>query len=169
MVVGEAFLVRGDNGGNAETRPGSPLAVPFEGHGMAGGTRRELKMTEERARSPRITGIAWGSVRIEGRERPFKDVKLYPGGAREWDWRETGTDHRPGVQPADVQELLDHGASVVVIAQGFNQQLEVRDETRDMLEERGVALHVLPTEKAVELYNELREKEPAGALIHSTC
>jgi hypothetical protein len=25
-------------------------------------------------------------------------------------WRETGTEHSPGIQPADVQELLDRGA-----------------------------------------------------------
>jgi hypothetical protein len=123
----------------------------------------------ERVRSPRVSSVSWGSVRVEGRAHPFKDVKLYPGGAREWDWRETGTDHRPGVQPADVQELLDHDASVVIIAQGFNQRLQVEDETRGILKERSVALHVLPTDKAVELYNELRQKEPVGALIHSTC
>ena len=29
-------------------------------------------------------------------------AKLYPGGARAWDWRETGTRHRPGIQPADI-------------------------------------------------------------------
>jgi hypothetical protein len=126
-------------------------------------------MTEVTERSPRVTGVSWGSVRVEGRPGSFKDAMLYPGGAREWDWRETGTDHRPGVQPADVQELLDHGATVVVIGQGFNQRLQVKDETRDVLNERQVALHVLPTEEAAELYNELRETEPAGALIHSTC
>lgn len=46
----------------------------------------------------------------------FKDVKLWPGGARDWDWDETATGHRAGVQPDDVRELLDHGAGHVVIA-----------------------------------------------------
>jgi hypothetical protein len=124
---------------------------------------------KEALRSPRITSVSWGNVRVEGHAGSFKDAKLYPGGAREWDWRETGTDHRPGVQPTDIQELLDHGASAVIIGQGFNQRLQVKDETRDMLAGRDVALHVHPTEKAVELYNELREREPIGALIHSTC
>lgn len=37
-------------------------------------------------RSPRITRLSWGHLEIEG-GRAFKDAKLYPGGAREWDWR----------------------------------------------------------------------------------
>ena len=49
-------------------------------------------------------------------EKPYKDAKLFPGGSREWNWRETGTEHVPGIQPADVQELLDHGAKVVVLS-----------------------------------------------------
>jgi hypothetical protein len=38
-----------------------------------------------------------------------------------------------------------------------------------MLEERDVSAHVRETGEAIELYNELRETERVGALIHSTC
>lgn len=101
---------------------------------------------------------------------PFKDAKLYPGGAREWDWRETGTSHDPGIQPADVEELLDHGARVVVLARGMDERLQVQDETLQMLADAGVEVHVHPTEKAVETYNELRSRGvPVGGLFHSTC
>ena len=65
-------------------------------------------------RSPRVHELDWGRVVVEGQPLPFKDVKLYPGGAREWDWNETGTHHLPGIQPADVKELLDHGAGLCV-------------------------------------------------------
>lgn len=44
--------------------------------------------------SPRITHLSWRRLDVDA-ERSFKDAKLYPGGAREWDWRETGTDHDP--------------------------------------------------------------------------
>lgn len=60
------------------------------------------------ARSPRITDFVWGRISVG--DRVFKDAKLWPGGAREWDWTETGTRHEPGIQPADVAELLEHGA-----------------------------------------------------------
>ena len=51
-------------------------------------------------RSPRITHLSWGRLEVEG-GRSFKDAKLWPGGGRAWDWKETGTRHRPGIQLAD--------------------------------------------------------------------
>ena len=123
---------------------------------------------EHEVRSPRITRLSWGRVEVDG-ERPFKDAKLYPGGAREWDWRETGTAHVPGIQPTDVQELLDHGATAVVLSKGILERLEISPETLKMLRDRGVSTHVLQTEKAVEVYNKLRQTQPTGGLIHSTC
>ena len=118
--------------------------------------------------SPRITHLSWGRLEVEGYE-PFKDVKLFPGGAREWDWRETGTRHVPGVQPADVEELLDHGASVVVITKGMNERLQVCPETLQMLEKQGIPAYVLQTEAAVQFYNKLSEREQVGGLFHTTC
>ena len=120
------------------------------------------------ARSPRIAHFSWGRLEVEG-EGSFKDAKLYPGGAREWDWRETGTHHVPGIQPADVEELLDHGATTVVLSKGIWERLQVCPETLEMLRARGVATHVLETEKAVEHYNELCASEPVAGLFHSTC
>lgn len=120
--------------------------------------------------SPRITHLSWGRLEVEGHEAPFKDAKLYPGGARAWDWNETGTRHRPGIQPADVEELLDHGAETVILSRGINERLQVKPETLSMLEERGVSVDVLQTEQAVERYNALQaEGKPVGGLFHSTC
>ena len=56
--------------------------------------------------SPRITHLSWGRLEVEGREAAFKDAKLFPGGARTWDWNETGTRHMPGIQPADVEVAI---------------------------------------------------------------
>jgi hypothetical protein len=126
-------------------------------------------MTEQETNSPRITHLSWGRLEVEGQSNPFKDTKLFPGGAREWDWNETGTDHKPGIQPADVEELLEHGATAVVLGRGFYERLQVRPETLQKLEESSVIAHVEQTEEAVWLYNELSESERVGALIHSTC
>ena len=122
---------------------------------------------EGKVDSPRVTDLAWGRLEVEG--STFKDAKLFPGGTRAWDWNETGTNHEPGIQPADVEELLECGATTVVLSKGFHERLGVTPETLRMLEERGVAAHVRQTEEAIRLYNELRETEKVGALIHSTC
>jgi hypothetical protein len=120
------------------------------------------------ARSPRIERLSWGRVHVNG-YRPFKDAKVYPGGARAWDWEETGTGHESGIQPSDVEELLGHGAEVIVIATGIFGRLRVHPDTLRLLEERGVATHIFKTDEAVRLYNEMRETEPVGGLFHSTC
>lgn len=118
--------------------------------------------------SPRVTHLSWGSLEVEGRGS-YKDAKLWPGGSRAWDWNETGTSHVPGIQPADVEEVVEQGAETVVLSRGMNERLQVEPETLEMLEDRGVEALVLQTEEAVERYNELAGSEPVGALIHSTC
>lgn len=124
----------------------------------------------DRPTSPRIDQISWGSIRVRDPDASYKDAKLFPGGSREWDWNETGTEHTPGIQPADVEDLLEHGARVVVLSRGMNRRLRVQDETLERLEEEGVEAHVAQTEEAVRLYNDLREREkPVGGLFHSTC
>jgi hypothetical protein len=125
-------------------------------------------MTGTTKHSPRIVESRWGRLSIEG-HGSVKDAKLYPGGARDWDWRETGTRHDPGIQPADVAELLDHGAEVVVLSTGVFRMLKVCPETLLLLKNKHIPCHVLPTPDAVVTYNRLAETEAVGALIHSTC
>src|SRR5439155_986873 len=116
---------------------------------------------ESRNYSPRIKDVSWGRLEVEGKAEPYKDAKLFPGGSREWNWRETGTGHRPGIQIADVQELLDHGANVIVLSRGMAECLQVPRETMDFLKQRQIAVHVLPTKEAAALYNKPAETDPA--------
>jgi hypothetical protein len=118
--------------------------------------------------SPKIVHLAWGHLEVED-GRSFKDAKLFPGGAREWNWSETGTRHVPGIQPADIEELLQHGATVVVLSKGVWERLQTCPETLDLLGAQGIPFHVLQTEQAATLYNELRESERVAGLFHSTC
>ena len=124
-------------------------------------------MTSEKL-SPRIAGISWGRVEVEG-QKPMKDAKVFPGGSRAWNWTETGTEHVPGIQPGDVEELIERGSRVVILSTGMRERLQVCPETLELLRQKDLPVHVLPTEEAVRLYNELREKVPVGGLIHSTC
>ena len=126
-------------------------------------------MTPAELKSPRISHLSWGRVEVEGHP-PFKGAgQIFPGGAREWDWRETGTRHAPGIQPADIRELIEHGARAVVLSSGIWQRLQVCRETLKLLAENGIQVEVLQTEAAVERFNMLRENMPVGGLFHSTC
>jgi hypothetical protein len=119
-------------------------------------------------RPPRILEITWGRMQVEG-VGAGKDFKLYPGGGRAWDWAETGTRHSPGIQPADVEELVAHGATSVVLSRGMHQQLRVHPATRQYLEERSITVHVAETREAVKIYNALAEGALVAGLFHSTC
>jgi hypothetical protein len=75
------------------------------------------------ARSPRVLANRWGHLDVEGIGE-LTDAKLWPGGGRAWDWTETGTHHHPGIQPADVNELLDRDPEVIVLSRGRELRLE---------------------------------------------
>ncbi len=123
---------------------------------------------EDQIGSPAIKSVEWGEV-VTDDGNTYKDAKLFPGGSRAWDWNETGTHHAPGIQPADVNELLEHGAEAVVLSQGFHERLQVKDETKEMLRDKGIDFFILETGKAAEKYNQLCSNKRAAALIHSTC
>lgn len=119
--------------------------------------------------SPRIEAVSWGHITVSGLG-PGRDFKLWPGGGRPWDWTETGTHHHPGIQPADVEELLDHHARLIVLSRGMLNELRTMPSTRAMLERCGIDMYIEETQMAVERYNRLAENRlPVGGLFHSTC
>src|SRR5215831_11959267 len=94
--------------------------------------------------APRITHIAWGRMDVEGLGSG-KDFKLYPGGGRAWNWTETNTRHVPGIQPADVEELVEKGCKVVVLSRGMQLALQTCPETLERLKQEGIDVHIRET------------------------
>ena len=121
---------------------------------------------------PTITHLAWGEIEVEisGAKQRFKDCLIWPAGAREWDWNETGTSHSRGIQIADVQELLEKGAGVIVLSRGQRKRLRVARKARTYLEQHDIPFHVEETGAAVERFNLLsQEGRAVGGLFHTTC
>jgi len=119
-----------------------------------------------------ITDLSWGSmeVSIAGEKQHFKDCKIWPGGAREWRWGETGTHHSPGIQLADVEEILAKGVNELVLTQGQLGRLGISAEMETELRKRGVSYHIENTKKAVRLFNKLsKQGKRVGGVFHSTC
>jgi hypothetical protein len=54
-------------------------------------------------------------------------------------------------------------------AKGFHNALGVHSDTIQILKSKGVEVHIDQTNAAIRLYNELREHEPVGGLIHTRC
>ncbi|MGH8192920.1 MAG: Mth938-like domain-containing protein [Woeseiaceae bacterium] len=126
-------------------------------------------MNPEALQSPRIVTLSWGHMDVDGLGAG-KDFKLWPGGGRAWDWRETNTHHQPGIQPADIEELLEHGSRTVVLSRGMLLMLRTCPETLDLLEQQQIEVRVQETRAAAEIYNDLAARgAPVGGLFHSTC
>ena len=119
-------------------------------------------------RSPIITNITWGQMEVEGLGLG-RDFKLYPGGGREWDWNETGTRHFPGIQPADVEELIQNGSKIIVLTRGMELMLQTQQKTLQFIKEFNIPVYIDETLKAVDIYNSLTETKLVGGLFHSTC
>ena len=127
-----------------------------------------MHKTENR-RSPVIEHLSWESITVEGLGAG-QDVKLWPGGGRAWDWRETNTHHVPGIQVIDIVELIEHGSEVIVLSRGMELVLRTCAESIKWLNDLQVSYHILETREAAELYNKLATQGiAAGGLFHSTC
>ncbi len=119
-----------------------------------------------------ITHLSWGNIEVEigGTRKHFKDCKVWPGGAVEWDWKQTGTHHRPGIQPADVQEILDQGIEILILSRGMQLRLEMSPPIERMLRARRIEYHFLETHQAVDLFNQLAlAGDNVGGIFHTTC
>ena len=119
-----------------------------------------------------ITHISWGrmEVTINGKTHYFKDCKVWPGGAKAWDWQLTGTHHRPGIQPGDIQEILDRNIEVMILSRGMQLMLHTMPKTEALLQSRGIAYHIEETRQAVTLFNTLTlQGKGVGGIFHSTC
>jgi hypothetical protein len=130
---------------------------------------RQMRSSSPEIRSPAIVLVEWGKIEVDGLGT-FRDVKLYPGGRRDWDWRETDTHHVPGIQPSDIQELLDHGSEFIVLSRGMQLVLQTCPETIEKLNELSIPYVIEETNAAVATYNRLlTEGKAVGGLFHSTC
>lgn len=120
---------------------------------------------------PIITRIEWGKITIlhNDQEKTYKDAKLEPKGANSWNWKTTGTKHTPGIQVADIQDLVDH-VDIVLLTQGMDLVLEVPHETIQYATDLGKEVHVGQTRDMVLLYNDLiAQNKRVGGVFHSTC
>ena len=126
----------------------------------------------EKIETTLITHISWGNMEVttNGQTYKFKDCKVWPGGAKEWDWNLTGTRHKPGIQPADIEEILAQGVEVMVLSRGMQLMLYTCPETEELLRSRRIPYHIEETKQAVALFNRLMEQgKRVGGIFHSTC
>jgi len=132
----------------------------------------EKKVEEANLSLPEVLNLSWGVIKVKhsGDTLTFKDAKLYPGHATAWDWGETGTHHNPGIQYADVREILNAGVDRIILTRGQYGNLGITNGLVDQIEQEDVAVDVAQTEEAVTMYERYRKQGVnVGIIIHSTC
>mmetsp|Transcript_23637 Transcript_23637/g.55834 ORF Transcript_23637/g.55834 Transcript_23637/m.55834 type:complete len:183 (+) Transcript_23637:78-626(+) len=159
--------------------PSWTAALSSAGNAAArSGSRRDTFQCSSSAHCPEIGSLSWGKIVLKdpatGLSATFRDAKIWPGGARPWDWRETGTHHSPGTQIEDIQELLAADPDVVIISRGMQEALGVSPELRQAMsasrERSTVAWLELRSDLVADRYRELsRSGLRVAALVHTTC
>lgn len=120
----------------------------------------------------RIKQLTWGSIEVQvgSVTRTFRDCKLWPGGAVSWNWQETDTHHEPGIQPADIEEVLAKDIDVILLTRGRLLRLKMAPETERLLETSGIEYYFEETRRAADRFNQLIEEgRRPGGVFHSTC
>src|SRR4051794_5779914 len=94
-----------------------------------------------------IASFRWGQI-LDTSGRTFKDARLFPGDVEEWDWRKTGTRHDPGIQIADLKDLVALKPDVVILSRGVDLVLQVPQATIDFARSHAAQVLVLQSEEA---------------------
>ena len=125
-----------------------------------------------------ITKFEWGEIRVNhnGKKNKFKDCVITPNGVKEWNWKEDGTKHKPGITlKAIIANDLLKEVDYIILSRGFNEKLQTKKVTRQLLEEAKTdgtikGYEILQSEDAVEKYSQLvKEGHKVSGLFHSTC
>jgi hypothetical protein len=110
-----------------------------------------------------LEGYRFGYVVVDGTEET-KDLIVLPHRVvRNW-WRIDGH----VLQMGDLLEVLDDLPERLIVGTGASQQMRPDADVFRELDERGIEVEVLPTDRAVERYGELDPVQTAVAL-HLTC
>nr|VZI47178.1 unnamed protein product [Spirometra erinaceieuropaei] len=130
--------------------------------------------------SPKILKMSWGSIEVEkmtedgkvvpGESLKYRDLKIWPGGSRNWDWNEFGTSHFQGITAGDVAELREKQVDTIILSRGQFGFLAVPQTLVDELQKAGYTVVVERSSQAMATYNTLVDQGKAVAgLIHTTC
>jgi hypothetical protein len=118
---------------------------------------------KEVPRVARIEGYTFGHVVVDGEEHR-KDVIVLPRRVVGNWWRREG--HSMDLE--DLADVMEELPETLVVGTGADGQMRPTDETIRALEDRGVQVEVLRTDRAVRRFTEL-DPERAAAALHLTC
>jgi hypothetical protein len=114
--------------------------------------------------SAKIDSYRFGQIVIAGKVH-HNDVIILPNRVIGGWWRKEGH----ALHPGDLDAVFEAAPEVLVVGQGASGLMRVTEETKQALKDASIELVALPTGKAVEAYNDLRDERAVAAALHLTC
>lgn len=111
---------------------------------------------------PKIDSFRFGQITIDGKGYT-SDVVIFPNRVNSSWWRKEGHE----LNPEDIKEILEEKPELLIVGTGTSGLMKVKEETRKILEEKGIRLIERRTPEACKLYNESKGKVVAA--LHLTC
>lgn len=112
----------------------------------------------------KIESFTFGNITIEGKTYT-SDVVVYPDRV-ETSWlREE--EHRPQIR--EFFDIVKSEPEILIIGTGYAGVLSIPDQIRNYLTSKGIEVRVEKTKQAIEMFNELRNKEKVVAVLHISC
>ena len=112
-----------------------------------------------------IQKYSFGSMTVNG-EKYKKDLKIIRGRVVPSWFRASG--HKVAV--SDITDILEAKPEVAVFGRGKPGMMKVLPETRQKLEAEGIAVEEMPSDRAVQRFNELfKQGREVAAGFHLTC
>lgn len=98
-----------------------------------------------------IDSIKWGEVVIDGVK--YKDAVISDKSVYDWDWRNDGTRHNPGITVKAVEQIINN--DVIILTMVFDRKLRITNET--LCKINGKIVHIIPTDQFYEVYKSISE------------
>ena len=112
-----------------------------------------------------IDSYSFGKIQVNGKIYS-SDLIIYPNNIDSPWWRKEG--HQ--LQMEDLTQILERKPDLLIIGTGYMGVMRVSKKLKDQIMALGVNLYVARTQKAIDHYNSLRNKDKTiVAALHLTC
>jgi hypothetical protein len=115
-----------------------------------------------------ITHYSFGKMVIDGQDQ-VSDLVILPGGkVRYWGF---DPDNNHIFSKKIIEDLITDKVKAIIIGTGYNGAASLNNEAQELVEQirgKGIQVHIMPTSKAVKLFN-ASSKKGLLACFHLNC
>lgn len=112
-----------------------------------------------------IDKYSFGHIKVNGCDY-LKDIIIFPDSSIKNSWQRK---RRHKLIIDDIYDLIEAQPQVIILGTGFLSLMRPEKGLNEMLDFRGIDLHVASTKKAAYLFNEIWGQRKVGGCFHLGC